>query len=123
MSITVNNNVNAASKLVTAQRTSVVNTAAAQVPEMIIPRQKPITEIRALGREYCETEGSDHYKVSGIIEPIDLIIAEGHGEGFCLANIIKYASRFKHTRNLNDLRKVSDYAQIACGIELTKKEI
>lgn len=39
-------------------------------------------------------------------------------EGFFLGNIIKYAKRFKKTRNLNDLVKISDYAHLMCGLEI-----
>ena len=80
---------------------------------------KSIYKIREAGREYCQTEGSQHYKSSNVIEPMDLIIAKGLAEDFCLANIIKYASRFKKTQNLEDLRKISDYSHILCGVELT----
>lgn len=77
-----------------------------------------VYEARHIGREYCnDTEGSDHYKEGGI-EPMDLYISKGMAEDFCICNMIKYATRFKITRNCKDLRKVSDYAQILCGIEL-----
>jgi hypothetical protein len=36
--------------------------------------------------------------------------------------MIKYATRFKQTRNLDDLKKVSDYAHLLCGLELSKVE-
>ena len=77
-----------------------------------------IYEIRKLGREYCQTEGSEHYK--GEIEPIDLIVSKGLGVDFCLGNIIKYAGRYVKTKNLNDIKKVSDYAHILCGIEINQ---
>lgn len=80
---------------------------------------KNIYELRAMGREYCVTEGSNHYK-GGNIESADLIIAHGMGEDWMLGNIIKYATRFKITRNLEDLKKVVDYAQILTGVELDK---
>lgn len=79
---------------------------------------KDIYAIRKDGREYCQTEGSDHYKAVDKLEPIDLIIAKGLAEDFCLANIIKYAARFKETQNLNDLKKISDYSHILCGVKL-----
>lgn len=82
---------------------------------------KTIYKIREAGREYCTTEGSNHYKSSNVIEPMDLIIAKGLAEDFCLANIIKYASRFKKTQNLEDLRKISDYSHILCGTKLIEK--
>jgi len=81
-----------------------------------------IYDIRKAGREYCQTEGSGHYKSANNVEPIDLIIAKGFAEDFCLANIIKYASRFKQTQNLQDLRKISDYSHILCGAKLSEVE-
>ena len=79
-----------------------------------------VYEARHTGREYCcKTEGSDHYKEGGV-EPLDLMIAKGLAEDFCIGNMSKYAFRFKKTRNLEDLKKVSDYAHILCGVELGK---
>lgn len=79
-----------------------------------------VYEARHAGREYCnDTEGSEHYK-QGDIEPLDIFISKGLAEDFCICNMVKYAIRFKKTRNLADLRKVSDYAQILCGVELDK---
>lgn len=79
-----------------------------------------VYEARHAGREYCNTEGSEHYK-GGEIEPIDLTNSLDLMDGFCIGNIIKYASRFKQTRNLDDLKKVSDYAHILCGVEMKKQ--
>lgn len=75
---------------------------------------------RNIGREACMTEGSDHYKL-GDIEPFDLIIAKGMAVDFSLANVIKYAARYKETKNIKDLMKISDYAHILCGIEIEKE--
>lgn len=77
-------------------------------------------ELRALGREYCQTEGSEHYKAKNGTEPIDLINSTGNSEGFCLGSIIKYASRFSKTQNLTDLKKISDYAHILAGVKLSE---
>lgn len=83
---------------------------------------KSVYKIRAIGRKYCnDTEGSDHYKEGGI-EPLDLIIAKDMGEDFCLGNIVKYASRFKVTKNLNDIKKVADYAYILAGIIIEEQK-
>ena len=71
---------------------------------------------RSQGKQFCETDGSKHYY--GNVEPLDLIIARGLAKDFCLANIIKYAARYKQNPNLNDLKKIADYAHILCGIEL-----
>lgn len=80
-----------------------------------------VYEARKAGREYCQTEGSDHYKEGGV-EPLDLAIAKGTVEDFAITNMSKYAFRFKITRNLEDLKKVADYAHILCGVELGKKK-
>jgi sugar/nucleoside kinase (ribokinase family) len=80
-----------------------------------------IYEIRKAGKEYCETQGSEHYHTEDV-EPIDLIISLGYGEGFCAGSIIKYASRFKKTQKLDDLKKVADYAHILCGMKLPKED-
>lgn len=77
---------------------------------------------RAVGRDYCQTEGSEHY-MADALEPIDLMIAQGVHEGFFIGNILKYASRFRHTRNLDDLKKVSDYAHLLCGVELENQQL
>ena len=73
---------------------------------------------RAKGREFCRTEGSDHYMLPGGIEAMDLIIALGYAEHFCLASIIKYAARHGELGNLEDLKKIADMAHILCGVEL-----
>ncbi len=64
-------------------------------------------------QEYLEKTYNGHYgnsdKRSGQV--IDSIIEAGHGEGFCVGNIIKYASRYgkKNGKNVNDLHKVIHY--------------
>lgn len=83
-----------------------------------------VYEARLLGRKHNETEGSDHYKTDDGVEPIDLMISMGHDtiEGFCTGNMIKYARRFKITRNVADLKKVADYANILTGITIYEQE-
>lgn len=68
---------------------------------------------REKGREKLEIRGSEHY--GDEIQPVDLIANYGHLEGFCIGNIIKYASRFKNTRNPKDLSKIIDYTYILAG--------
>jgi hypothetical protein len=82
-----------------------------------------IYEARTRGKEYCRTEGSDHYIQPGP-EAMDLIIACGYAEGFCLGDIIKYAVRYGETGNPGELKKIADMAHILCGVELgaAKKE-
>ena len=80
-----------------------------------------IDDVRQRGRSYCHTDGSDHYR-TGEVEPIEYIISQDYIEGFALANIIKYASRYQTSRNLDDLKKAADYAQILCGVELIRRD-
>ena len=56
----------------------------------------------------------EHY-ADGKYQATDLIIDAGHGEGFCMGNIMKYAMRYgkKEGRNQVDLLKLIHYAVIA----------
>lgn len=56
------------------------------------------------------------------VEAMDLITSLGLQDGFCLGSMIKYSARFNQTRNLDDLKKVSDYAHILCGVEMAKQD-
>ena len=80
-----------------------------------------VYQARARGREFCQTEGAAHYQAPGA-EPMDLIISRDYSEGFCVGGAIKYAGRYKRTRNLEDLKKAVDLLQIYCGAELLKPE-
>ena len=57
---------------------------------------------------YGEHYASDKYQAT------DVIIDSGHGEGFCMGNILKYAQRYgkKDGKNKSDLMKVIHYAII-----------
>ena len=62
-----------------------------------------------------------HYTV-GEIETIDFIDDRFDGVEFCLANIVKYATRAKHKGQLrSDLEKIRNYAVIATEL-LDKRE-
>lgn len=83
---------------------------------------------RELGKANCNTEGSQHYKdirEDGGIDAIEIAILNNTFEDFAITNIVKYILRFKKTRNIEDLKKVSDYAHLLCGVEIekTNKEI
>lgn len=82
-----------------------------------------IYDIRSAGVEYCKTDGTYHYKGGKTeIEPIELFIQNGIFEDWAISNIIKYALRFKKGGELNDLKKIADYAHILCGVELMKED-
>ena len=68
-------------------------------------------------KEYIDgTYGQDYS--SGKIQSTEFIIDAGHGEGFALGNIIKYAQRYgkKNGFNKDDLLKVIHYGIIALSI-------
>ena len=51
------------------------------------------------------------------IESTEFIFDAGHGEGFCIGNIIKYAQRYgkKKGHNPDDLLKIIHYAIMLLG--------
>tara|TARA_Y100000389_G_C17306374_1_gene435630 strand:- start:562 stop:870 length:309 start_codon:yes stop_codon:yes gene_type:complete len=65
---------------------------------------------------YIDNTYSQHYS-SDKIQATEFIIDSGHGEGFCIGNIIKYAKRYgkKKGKNDLDLMKIMHYAIILLG--------
>ena len=51
------------------------------------------------------------------IQSTEFIFDAGHGEGFCIGNIIKYAQRYgkKNGHNPDDLQKINHYAIMVLG--------
>ena len=68
-------------------------------------------------KEYIDGTYGQHYS-SGKIQSTEFIIDAGHGLGFAVGNIIKYAQRYgkKAGYNKKDLMKVIHYAIIALSI-------
>ena len=64
-------------------------------------------------KSYIDDTYSSHYAQEPK-QATELIIENGHGEGFCIGNIIKYAQRYgkKEGHNKADLMKVIHYAII-----------
>jgi len=62
--------------------------------------------------EYINATYTQHY--SGKYQATDMIIDAGHGTGFCIGNIMKYAKRYgkKDGYNRKDLMKIIHYAMI-----------
>ena len=58
---------------------------------------------------YNQHYANDKYQAT------DMILDAGHGEGFCVGNIMKYAMRYgkKEGKNHKDLLKIIHYAIIA----------
>jgi hypothetical protein len=64
-------------------------------------------------RNYIDKTYDEHYSRDKF-QATEFIIDGGHGEGFCIGNILKYAQRYgkKDGRNRKDLLKVLHYAMI-----------
>ena len=67
-------------------------------------------------RQYIDNTYNQHYAQSKT-QTTEIVFDNGHGEGFCIGNIIKYAQRFgkKDGKNDKDLYKVIHYAIILLG--------
>jgi|TARA_R100001460_G_scaffold31487_3_gene61993 hypothetical protein len=65
-------------------------------------------------KQYVDNTYNQHYANSKY-QATDMIIDAGHGEGFCLGNIMKYAMRYgkKDGKSEKDLLKIIHYALIA----------
>jgi len=73
-------------------------------------------EILAEVEDYIVDTYKQHY--AGKYQATDMIIDAGHGEGFCIGNIMKYAMRCgKKDEKEKELLKIIHYAIIAIYIE------
>lgn len=68
-------------------------------------------------KEYIDSTYDEHYSKNKF-QATEFIIDGGHGEGFCIGNIMKYAQRYgkKGGKNKRDLLKVIHYGIIALYI-------
>jgi len=68
-------------------------------------------------QEYIDSTYDEHYSKNKF-QATEFIIDGGHGEGFCIGNIMKYAQRYgkKGGKNKRDLLKVIHYGIIALYI-------
>ena len=66
---------------------------------------------------YVDSTYDEHYSKNKF-QATEFIIDGGHGEGFCLGNILKYTQRYgnKEGKNRKDLLKVLHYALIALHV-------
>ena len=64
-------------------------------------------------KSYIDTTYNQHYSRDKF-QATEFIIDGGHGEGFCIGNVLKYAQRYgkKDGRNRKDLLKILHYAII-----------
>ena len=76
-------------------------------------------EILEIIKTYIDTTYTQHYG-KGKYQATDMIIDAGHGEGFAVGNIIKYAMRYgKKDNKQAELYKIIHYAIIALYLEET----
>lgn len=75
------------------------------------------TALKELG-QYIDSTYSEHYSTDKY-QATDMIIDAGHGEGFCIGNIMKYAKRYgrKEGKNRADLMKILHYGIIMLYVE------
>ena len=68
-------------------------------------------------KEYVDMTYAQHYSQNKY-QATEFIIDGGHGEGFCIGNILKYAQRYgkKQGHNRADLMKVLHYALFALHV-------
>ena len=71
--------------------------------------------------KYINNTYGQHY-ASDKYQATDVIIDSGHGEGFCLGNIMKYAKRYgnKEGKNIKDLLKILHYGIIMLNVHDTE---
>ena len=64
-------------------------------------------------QSYIDSTYDQHYSLNQY-QATEFIIDAGHGEGFCVGNVLKYAQRYgkKGGKNRADLLKVLHYAII-----------
>jgi len=67
--------------------------------------------------EYINSTYDEHYSKNKY-QATEFIIDGGHGEGFCIGNIMKYAQRYgkKNGKDRSDLLKVLHYGIIALHV-------
>ena len=67
--------------------------------------------------EYIDSTYDEHYSKNKY-QATEFIIDGGHGEGFCIGNILKYAQRYgkKNGKDRSDLLKVLHYGIIALHV-------
>jgi len=73
--------------------------------------------------DYVNSTYAEHYSKNKF-QATEFIIDGGHGEGFCLGNILKYTQRYgnKEGKNRKDLLKVLHYALIALHVHDVEHE-
>ena len=73
-------------------------------------------------QKYIDSTYDEHYSKNKF-QATEFIIDGGHGDGFCIGNILKYAQRYgkKNDRNRSDLLKLIHYGIIALHVNDLEK--
>ena len=83
------------------------------------PIEYKFNEFALIGEleDYVNSTYDQHYSQTKY-QSTDFILDCGHGEGFCLGNVLKYVQRYgrKEGKNRKDLLKVLHYALIALHV-------
>jgi len=79
-------------------------------PQYRYNEEQIINELKA----YVDKTYDAHYSHNKF-QASEFIMDSGHGEGFCIGNVMKYAQRYgkKQGRNRNDLFKIVHYGIMA----------
>lgn len=74
-------------------------------------------------KDYVDSTYTQHYSKTKF-QATEFIVDSGHGEGFCIGNILKYSQRYgkKEGKNRSDLLKVLHYALIALHVHDQENE-
>ena len=74
-------------------------------------------------KDYVDSTYNQHYSKNKF-QATEFIVDSGHGEGFCIGNILKYSQRYgkKEGKNRSDLLKVLHYALIALHVHDQENE-
>ena len=72
--------------------------------------------------KYIDSTYDEHYSKNKF-QATEFIIDSGHGEGFCIGNIMKYVQRYgkKNGKDRRDLLKVIHYGIIALYVNSMEK--
>ena len=65
--------------------------------------------------DYVSSTYRGHYSTNQF-QSTEFIIDCGHGEGFMLGNIIKYAARYKNKGRSDDIRKARQYCTMLIAL-------
>jgi hypothetical protein len=73
--------------------------------------------------QYIRGTYSGHYVGENNVQALDLIFAIGHGEGFCVGDVLKYVARYgkKNGKSRKDLLKAIHYLILLLHLN-TKEE-